>query len=198
MPEVVNKDGKKVRWLVPLFALTLLLMPVLAAAVPDSVMTGPYNISFDLGFDQADYHVQVATPLTTESLNGNKTTMYTVKIDDYTGGQGAVIYLYHTEEARLQSFTAKEMRIVLYNKFRMENDINVKNFQSAIRKIDGVMGVAGSADMYTRSIGYVTSYMGIYYPSFDPRHLCCVIGSAYPWDKGSMSLLKTIHVERTN
>jgi hypothetical protein len=70
------------------------------------------------------------------------------------------------------------------------------DIEAAGRKIDGYDGAVASGTTWISSdIGDVDLYSAVYRPS-----LTTVVGlySFYPWDEGTLSLLKTIHVEKTN
>ena len=58
----------------PCLLLSVVLICLLASAlaVPENVITGPYKISFDLGYPQDMYKITVADPKETELLVGRK------------------------------------------------------------------------------------------------------------------------------
>jgi hypothetical protein len=43
---------------------------------------------------------------------------------------------------------------------------------------------------------FIDGYHAVYQPGFDPAHTVVEIFSKYPWDYGTLQLLKTIHVEK--
>jgi hypothetical protein len=57
----------------------------LVNAVPDSVVTGPYKVSFDLGLKSDEYTVNVTDPKITETLGGKKIAEYSVDITSVAG-----------------------------------------------------------------------------------------------------------------
>jgi hypothetical protein len=172
---------------------SLLCLATIASAVPDSVITGPYKISFDIGLTRNDYRVTVSTPLNTESLGGNKSIEYSIKMINNTGAtRAAFISLYCYEDQQIiltPSELVGSFRDALY-------DDNARNIDSATREIDGVSGAAASCDNYISNLGYVKTYLAEYYPAFDNLHIKCMIASTYPWDEGTLQLLKTIHIEK--
>jgi hypothetical protein len=48
------------------------------------------------------------------------------------------------------------------------------------------------------SIPRIEYYYIMYHAEFDPGHVLVEIMSYYPWDEGTLQLLKMIHVERIN
>lgn len=170
-------------------SMALLITPCIS--VLDSVITGPYNLSFDLNRTKnIDYLVTIDDIKETESLSGDKHIVYGMKIADmnYTS-TFATITLIHDEKER-QSITPAETVLGLKN---LINDIsNTRNIETATRTIDSTIGAVGSFEC---AIGKV--YAAIYFPTIDP-HLEAAILSSYPWDEGTLSLLKTIHIDKIN
>jgi hypothetical protein len=75
------------------------------------------------------------------------------------------------------------------NKLSYSRDITV-----ASRKIDSTEGsIASFEDMTLAS----ALYMVLYVPICD-NHLIANIITSYPWDEGTLQLLKTIHIEKLN
>ena len=181
-----------------LLALALMvLLSVLASAENDSVTTGPYKISFDIGFNHSDYNVTVNAPTETEDLSGNKSTVYKVTIKNnprLMNQQKIDITLTHFEkdQERLPiDMRAKVFEIALLN-INLYSNVDAKG-----RIIDGVEGIAASADLVYSGQKIKTVWAN-YYPAFDWKRLDCFIMSTYPWDKGSLQLLKTISIEKLN
>ena len=65
-------------------AVFLILLTAPCIAVPDSVTTGPYKISLDLGLPKEAYTVNIADPKTTETLSGDGNTCYRVEFTNKT------------------------------------------------------------------------------------------------------------------
>jgi hypothetical protein len=71
------------------------------------------------------------------------------------------------------------------------------NRQASTRTIDGVVGGIYSGDQFTPDYrNRFTMYGAFYQPTIDPEHLMVFLTSGYPWDEGTLSLLKTVHVEK--
>lgn len=161
----------------------LICLSLLASAVPDSVITGPYNVSFDFGFDSYDI---VEKPITnTETLEGNKYTAYSMTIYNGSYHDSGIAIIGITEFEEDQNFPT--------------NEAAVKTFKNAYtdattRSIDGTTGIITSTELDNG----ITIYLAIYHPAFNPKRLNATVISNYPWDEGSLSLIKTIHIEKIN
>lgn len=173
----------------------MVLLSVLASAENDSVTIGPYKVSFDLGLNHSDYNVTTKEPTETEDLSGNKSTSSSVIIQNNTGFmQKAVIQLTHydTDQA-----TPTIGELVTLTKLSLIDMQDTSNVNVAARVIDGVKGVAASNDRIDWGDN-AKQYWATYYPAFDSKRLRCMILSSFPWDSGTLQLLKTIHIEKLN
>jgi hypothetical protein len=168
----------------------LLCLPIMASAVPDSVTTGPYNISFDLGLPKDVYNVNVADPKEKESLGGEKSTEYVVNIKNDTG-MTRIVMVTITEGTIGTVLLPDEMQASMLSYIR---ESGLKNIETSERDIDGKKGAIAAGDMYISGLN-IKMYQATYYPLKDTL---VFINSAYPWDEGTLSLLKTIHIEKIN
>jgi hypothetical protein len=169
--------------------LALLIMPCIA--VSDSVTTGPYKISFDLGLPNEAYTVTVSDPKEKESLGGDKSINYVINIKNETGiTRLASLTL---EQMQIKTFmTADEMQSGLRS--ILSDTAGLRNVEVAEREIDGKPGAIGSGDLDVSGLN-IKMYQASYYPFKDTLTF---ITSGYPWDEGTLSLLKTIHIEKIN
>ena len=174
--------------------LALLITPCIA--ISDSVTTGPYKVSFDLGLKHSDYNVTVPSPTETEQLSGDKEIDYEILIRNYTGRlRGLSITVKHFEKA-LPLATGSDWKKSLDS--LNKNDPRVYGYKSDLRTIDGADGAILNADIAMDSENIINSYQAVYQPVFDTTHTVVEIMSFYPWDEGTLQLLKTIHVEKIN
>ncbi|MCK9570999.1 hypothetical protein M0R72_18770 [Candidatus Pacearchaeota archaeon] len=161
----------------------LICLPLSASAVPDCVITGPYNVSFDFGFNSYDI---VKDPIkNTESLEGDKYTVYSMTIYNGSYRDSGIAIIGITEFEEDQKFPT--------------NEAAVKTFRNAYtdattRSIDGTTGTITSTEVNKD----ITIYMAIYHPTFNPMRMNATLISNYPWDEGTLQLLKTIHIEKIN
>ena len=171
----------------------LALLTVPCIAEPDSVTTGPYNISFDLGMPVSEYRITIDPPKESELLGGEKYNTYNMEIKD------------KSETSAIPGFAT--IGIVQYeSEIQLSPDdmieaLREKNPDTTKRKIDGSDGAISKMQLKTTERGQ-TSIADVFYVRFylnaDPKHSVCTIVSIYPWDEGTLSLLKTIHIEKIN
>ena len=129
-----------------LLALALMMvLSVLASAENDSVTTGTYKISFDIGMSKSSYNVTAVAPKTMESLSGEKSTYYEIVIQNETDfeHQLAIIGLTHYEKEQPIA-TPDKLQTNLKEVIDKYHGFNVGIVP---RIIDGVSGAAGSYDM---------------------------------------------------
>lgn len=167
--------------LLSIVLVALICLPILASAVPEYVIAGPYNVSFDFGFDS--YNIIEDPIKNTETLEGNKHTIYSMTIYNGSYRDSGIAIIGITEFEEDQKFPT--------------NDAAVKTFRNAYtdattRSVDGTTGIITS----TKLDNDITIYLAIYHPTFDPKHLNATVISNYPWDEGTLQLLKTIHIEK--
>lgn len=106
--------------------------------------------------------------------------------------------IYHLLKRSAKLF-AKEIQMGYESRSRiammLSNEFQASNLEVAPRTIDGSDGVVAAGYLAGDKI-----YNSIYNVDIGPfpRHLVCKIFSDYPWEEGTLSLLKTIHVEKVN
>jgi hypothetical protein len=168
--------------------LALLTMPCIAE--PDNVTTGPYNVSFDLGLPNEAYTVTVSEPKEKESLGGDKSIEYNIFIKNETGiSRIASIGLTKKE---LKTFlTPEEMEMSMKSYLPGSGSTNV---ETSVREIDGKPGAIAAWDQDISGLE-MKMYQASYYPFQDTMTF---ITSSYPWDKETLSLLKSIHIDKIN
>ncbi|MBP7069671.1 MAG: hypothetical protein KBA97_01210 [Methanothrix sp.] len=170
----------------------LVLLIMACMAEPDSVTTGPYKVTFDLGIPKEAYKVEVEDPETKESLSGDVSTKFEINLINKTGiTRRANIAL--TSHEIDQVIPTQDELVPMLKISLLELD-GAYNVDAAARKIDGHDGAAGSATGRSSGIEF-TAFTAIYYPSSTTT---VTMFSAYPWDEGTLQLLRTIHVEKTN
>lgn len=151
-------------------------------AVPDSVTTGAYTVSFDLGLTHDAYHLKIDAPLETESLAGDKETKHFIFIENnLIKTQTIAIDIREYKKAQDPTTISPE-----FSKLLLE-----RMFPSASVTQRTIDGMSGAIAQYTS--GGITIFFAIYYPD---DYTCVMPMSSYPWDEGTLQLLKTIHIER--
>lgn len=175
---------------IKLFLAALACLQVVALAAPDSIVTGPYKVSFDMGLNQNDYNVIIASPIESEAIAGYKTIGYGIEITSLTDpGYSAIINISY-DESGIEAPTGDIAAQTLTN---IDTAIGATVTQSARRIIDG-------DDKHGAIIsGYINGaqfYHAQYAPVFAPTSLLVSILSTYPWEPNTLNLLKTIHIEQ--
>lgn len=175
------------RLMVIIAFLALLITPCMAE--PDNVTTGPYNISFDLGVPKDSYDVSVSNPRQSEALNGDITTSYTLFIDS---GNNVCLIGLSESNSTLQTASPESLGTAARDELI---GMQASNIEIATRIIDGSNGAIASGN---RGSTGNKIYNALYNVKTgpNPRHLVCSIISDYPWEKGTLQILKTIHVEK--
>jgi hypothetical protein len=188
-----SNGGKKLKR-IALSVLIVLILSTIVSAVPDSVVAGPYKVSFDIG-EPENYKIIVGDPQEVEQLNGEKQTEYRITILNYTGYRGATI-LIRELGTKIPTIAGSDWELALRS---LEgNDPRLSNFQSASREIDGSSGAVASAIQKFDTDVYIEGYHAIYPSPIDPASVVVEILSFFPWNEGTLNLLKTIHVEKVS
>jgi hypothetical protein len=173
----------------------LMFMQAAAFAVPDSVTTGPYNISFDLGLPLGAYTVAIQNPVVGETLGGDTKRTYRVDVADNKGISHNVKIILEMRES-MEVFSgatiAGGLQIAVAKLY--------EDVEAAQRIIDGKSGAVAKGTRYTNDNKLKVTikedeYFINYYPYKDTS---AFILSTFPWEEGTLSLLKTIHIEKVN
>jgi len=175
---------------IALLLVTFICLQVIAFAVPDSVTTGPYKISFDLGIPKDAYKIEVEEPKVSESLAGEPSETYAINLIKINSTMPclAMINIYKMKQIVLPAIQRVSVNI---NEVK---SLGLSGVQGAVREVDGKDGVVCSGLQISNGIPE-TTYFADYYISENEKVL---IYSGIPWDEGTLSLLKTVHIERIN
>jgi hypothetical protein len=168
----------------------IMCMQTIVLAIPDTAITGPYKISFDLGIPKEAYKVEIIEPKTKESLSGDISTTYNVNLINKTGlvrRAAIIITSYDTEQ-----IIPLQDELVKIEKYVLVQTDNMYDVTAAGRKIDGYDGAVASGTLQTSGLKLDT-FAAMYYPT---STMSIAVISSYPWEDGTLSLLKTIHIEK--
>lgn len=208
------------RLILSLLILTLCLQS--AQSAQDRISVGPYEISFDLGGLSDEYNVTALEPQETESIGGVERTDYSIQIISInkTKARNAHItaenftpslmtQLLYSKDMGIATITIKEYKeprsIATYEVLAAalelldESSSQEGTFKVANRSIDGTWGAIDSLELVTdptNPLMIIEYYHVLYSPLVDPSHVVVEISSFYPWDKGTLQLLKTIHIDK--
>jgi len=181
---------------IKLFLAVFLSLQTLALAATENLVLGPYNVSFDMGIDDLMNWV-VSDPKTSESMDGSLTfTRYDASIADLTypqfvseskkGNKPSSVFIAITKFDSTNNKIVYDTRKLVEAALHGSTDIVIVE-----RTIDGQNGTVGNG-VFT---GTGTMYVGCWWIDNKTE---ASITSYYPWDEGTLSLLKTIHIERIN
>lgn len=191
---MIDSEGMIVRKLTLMFV-ALFCLQAAALAAPDSVVTGPYKVSFDMGVPVTDYMATTSDPTTAESLSGDVSTDYKINIKNKIGMTkfAQVDLTYRPKGMTLPS----ESDLLLIANNAIQAMPQATNVQTATRPIDGTYGGVASYD-YRTDAGYFKMYSLTYFPISEEGYIQVIITSAYPWENGTLQLFRTFHLEKTS
>jgi hypothetical protein len=188
----MGHGGIRLKHCILIFAV-LIAASFAVSATPDSVVTGPYKVSFDIGLGRDSYNVTVPAPVIDETLGGEKRTLYSVNILNRTGDYRFIlITITELEKGSPTIPTGSIIEMTL--KSNDANDPRISSFKSSMRTIDGTDGAVASMTFNAGSGIIVDLFDAAYAPAIDPNRMGVSIASTYPWNEGTLQLLRTIHV----
>jgi len=166
-----------------------LCLSCITFAFPENCITGPYNVSFDMGLISGINTISIDKPVDSETINGISKTDYQINIrsNDPTSWASIQITKYYDQNPQPHVNRPEDVLRSI-----MQNNYPGKNVQVAARVIDGSDGATGFI-----TSGQYMLFNAAYFATFDPT-VVVYIQSTYPWDEGTLKLLKTIHVEKAN
>jgi len=162
-----------------------LIMPIVAEQ--ENLALGPYKVSFDLGIEDRMKWI-VSDPINSESMDGSLTyTQYSATmLADLTESE------FYAELKRLGRTPSSDSVIIKIEQYNSTSDVSMNGTTALInspiriskRTIDGRNGTIGTVG---------TVYLAAWWVE---NNTSAAVSSSFPWDKGTLSLLKTIHVEK--
>jgi hypothetical protein len=162
-----------------------LIVPIVAEQ--ENLVLGSYKVSFDLGIEDR-MKLIVSDPINSESMDGSLTyTQYSATIlADLTESE------FYTELKRLGRTPSPDSAIIKIEQYNSTSDVSMNGTTSLInspigiskRTIDGRNGTIGTLG---------TIYLAAWWVE---KNASATVSSSYPWNKGTLSLLKTIHIEK--
>lgn len=190
------QKAMNVRYYILLQVSILSLISSMALAIPESAILGPYEVSFDSGFVKSDYNMSIKKPTFDEMLSGTNCTVYSLEIINKTVSLNrASISIVTLENATHQGISSSDIK---ENLISINSGPHISDIRSSERNIDGSDGaiVSGIMDFDMNGTTILIDYYHAMYPlTFDSSSMVEIV-SFYPWNEGTLSILKTIHVER--
>ncbi len=174
----------------------LILLMTSSNAEPDSITTGPYKVTFDLGIPKEAYRVEIADPATRESSH-NECDITLVKEHDPSLNHetGILCITLSSPKTEHKIIYTQDLLVKLWED-DFSRSTNYYNTEVAGRKIDGYEGIIARGTIRAIDGPDMDSYWGVY----DSPITFVKLGSVhpFPWEEGIMRLIKTIHVEKIN
>jgi hypothetical protein len=188
--------------IISMILLALICLPVSALAENESVIMGPYNVSFDLAGakNMISYHIEPVHESISEDLSSDYTNTYYFSINISQPSVPKNRYK-NIDLSLITSNSTIPKYDELYYKREIYNLLDgfTKEFDFAPRIIDGSQGYVGSGCFSGSALYCLKSYAAIFNPPIDPDHVeCRIFSSLVDWEEGTLQLLKTIHVEKIN
>jgi hypothetical protein len=176
-----------------LICIILTYVQAFAWAVPDSIIAGPYNISFDIGLTRDDYMVIVKDPVQVKDALGNSTD-YSIIIQNNSGFTNLISIDLNRRNFIIPVPSSDELLQIIKIAVNKQNDSVNKEF--ALRQIDGTQGAISAYETPLSPDYYIKWYVSIYFPKSDNGHTQAIVSSLYPWDR-TLLFLRTIHINYT-
>ncbi len=164
--------------------LVTLFLQAITYAAPYNTTMGPYAVSFDMGF--SNYYTTEEPWGSSESLSGDESYEFG-SINVYKNRD-------HDDGIAIISIKHSDMDQIVLSPSESAEVLKESGYTTATRMIDGVLGFIATQELDNG----ITIYMAHYKSAIDPAKLNITIMSNYPWNSGTLQLLKTIHVEKIN
>jgi len=169
-----------------LVLMALFCLQISAVADPESISTGPYNISFDLGMPKGSYELNVSPPKETESLGGAVYKTYAFEVRDRNNSEYKIYtsITKYSEKQISMPYSAKNMETI------MKNIVGGIMSEIDTRQVDGKNAAIAR---YAGTNG--DTYTVMYYQD---EYTLVLILSGYPWDDATLAFIKSFHVSEQN
>lgn len=166
--------------------LLVALLSIATNAENDTVIAGPYKVSFDLGLTKDIYQTAVTEMPSIGSLS------YYIIITNDTNALAMGI-TYHEKELVRPSPEEFELNTRSVLSVSDSSKVQMKNIETHSLQIDNTTGGMASADKYYENGSSTKQYIIQYMPAFDNNNII-TIASSYPWEITG-KFLNTVHVE---
>jgi hypothetical protein len=165
--------------------LSLLLMSV-SSAKQESLIMGPYKVSFDLNTTQK-YEINNTEVKYGETYGGTEYVRYNREVKNNSNLGVIIQTTYYTDTMNKDVYDSKsDLETVFQN---LDNYYNIKSYERLIDDQPGALVVG-------KNLEGDSLFAAGYWPKLNlSGDTQMVIISTYPWENGTLSLLKTIHVE---
>jgi hypothetical protein len=163
--------------IIPLIAIMLLTMPVLA--VPENLTLGSYLVSFDAGKELHEWNV---TDEESETYSGIPYITYEAKNESIT------VYVTSFSSSSPMDWNPTKRKSYWISSMLRDSCL-CDTFTRIIDKKEGFVALVECH----RGVGYLPA---MFHAEWYDEKTEFGLRSAYPWDAGTLQLLKTIHIEK--
>jgi hypothetical protein len=165
-----------------------LLLASVSLAENESLIAGPYKISFDLN---ATHSANNTTETHSETFSGSRYDAYTIMLNN--SNNFAFITALHFAENLSNNMSKDDKGVYFVEDFLLGFDCyNITMHERTIDNRSGVISVGVDSNGNPM---YAAQYRPMLDASCIKGETEVLIVSNYLWDDGTLSLLKTIHVE---
>ena len=168
-----------------IFLITFLLISE-SSARPESVIMGPYKVSFDLNTTQK-YTINVSQPESGQTYGGVKFVMYEMWLEN-TSLNYSLASIGVTFFGTSMDGSAQVMKSEIQEYLSSKGYYSNKDYDRIIDKKPGILGVGENPNR-------ITLFQALYWSHDDTK---VDIISIYPWEPETLGLLNSIHVELTD
>jgi len=155
--------------------LTICIPAVPTLAIPENITIGPYQVSFDMGIERQEWNI---TEKESETYSGVPYIAY----DARSGPVDVEVTRYYPPKPTNYITDAMDM-------YSWEQGMKNQgcSCDASMRTIDGHDGFVAHT---------ICPKWDQYHAEWFMNDTLVMLGSTYPWDSGTLQLLKTIHVEK--
>lgn len=182
------KEDKRLQTLnASLLMLILIVQVNSAASEPVSFILGSYKVSFDLN-TMDEQKVAIAKPIYSATFSGIHYTGYGAQVLQTEPPHSiiTIVIMQYKSPISLGSEDSTTKRL-------LSDNGGCKEVATTERLIDGHQGyLATSSECQNNTQGFVAQYLLDDIKGYGKVEV--LIASTYPWDKGTSSMLKTIHI----
>jgi hypothetical protein len=173
--------------------LIITLILVIAATIPitakqENISLGPYKATFDLNITEP-YNTSFQDQHS-ETYNGAPLTGYYVTYQNSSSKEAMVIGVVHYEE-QFDTKYEDDIKILKDYLAKLCNDQDARIVDRKIDGHDGYLYVSNSC--YPFNEAFIAHYWIDEVDGYG--NTSCMILSTFPWNNGTLNLLKTIHIE---
>jgi hypothetical protein len=167
----------------------LIALILSATAKPESFSLGQYKVSFDLNRAE-DHEISIAKPMYSATFRDIPYVGYGAQIIQFEPQYNliTIVVMEYKSPINLESADETTKRL-------LSNNGGCEEIMTSQYTIDGHQGyLTSSKKCQNDTQGFIAQYL--LDGAKGSGSIECLIASTYPWNDGTLSLLKTIHIEK--